>query len=124
MTLSPRSARAGTHQDRLGTTAKLIGAGTPQARPPKHIGRSARTAAEACVSVRWVPELLEVASPHDEVARFVGRSDFLKCAQARLDPGTAGRKALACGGGVAVALYVETYKETPRFGLIHPALPL
>jgi hypothetical protein len=32
--------------------------------------------------------------------------------------------ALACGGGVAVALYVETHEEAPRFGLIHPALPL
>ena len=73
-----------------------------------------------------VPELLEVVSSHDEVARFVGRSDFLKCAQARLDLGNRrdGRKALACGGGVAVALYVETHQEAPRFGLIHPALPL
>ena len=59
-------------------------------------------------------------------SRFVGRSDFLKCAQARLDPGNRrdGRKALACGGGVTVALYVETHEEAPRFGLIHPALPL
>jgi hypothetical protein len=32
--------------------------------------------------------------------------------------------ALACGGGVAVALHVETHEEAPRFGLIHPALPL
>jgi hypothetical protein len=26
--------------------------------------------------------------------------------------------------GVAAALYVETHEEAPRFGLIHPALPL
>ena len=82
-----------------------------------------------CMSVRFnppVPELLEVVSSHDAVARFVGRSDFLKCAQARLDLGNRreGRKALACGGGVAVALYVETHEEAPRFGLIYPALPL
>lgn len=72
-----------------------------------------------------MPELLEVVSSHDEVARFVGRSDFLKRAQARLDLGNRrdGRKALACGG-VAVALYAETHEEAPRFGLIHPALPL
>jgi hypothetical protein len=49
-----------------------------------------------------MPELLEVVSSHDEVARFVGRSDFLRCAQARLDLGNRrdGRKALACGGGL------------------------
>jgi hypothetical protein len=76
-------------------------------------------------SVRRVPELLEVVSSHDEVARFAGRPDFLKCAQARLDLGNRrdGRKALACGG-VAVALYAGTHEEAPRFGLIHPALPL
>ena len=80
------------------------------------------------MSVRFsqpVPELLEVVSSHDEVARFVGRSDFLECAQARLDLGNRrdGRKALACGG-ITVALYVETHEEAPRFGLIHPVLPL
>jgi len=60
-----------------------------------------------------VPEFLEVASSHDEVARFVGRSNFLKSAQARLDPGNRrdGRKALACGGGVAVALYVKLTRK-------------
>jgi hypothetical protein len=73
-----------------------------------------------------VRELIEVVSSHDEVARFVGRSDFLKRPRARLDLGNRrdGRRALACGGGVAVARYVETHEEAPRFGLIHPALPL
>ena len=71
-------------------------------------------------------ELIEVVSSRDEVARFVGRSGFLKRARARLDLGNRrdGRRALACGGGVAVARYVETHEEAPRFGLIHPALPL
>jgi len=70
-------------------------------------------------------ELLEVVSSHDEVDRLVGRSDFLECAQARLDFGNRrdGREALACGG-VAVALYVGTREEAPRVGLIRPALPL
>lgn len=81
------------------------------------------------MSVRFGPpgaELLEVVSSRDEVARFVGRSGFLKRAQARLDLGNRrdGRKALACGGGVAVAFYAETHEEAPRFGLIRPALPL
>ena len=60
-----------------------------------------------------------------EALELVGRSDFLECAQARLDLGNrrGGRKARACGGGVAVARYVETYEEAPRFGLSHPALP-
>jgi hypothetical protein len=50
----------------------------------------------------------------------------LQASQARLDLGNRrdGRMALACGGGVNVALYVETHEEAPRFGLIHPALPL
>jgi len=104
--------------------------------PPKSVpGNRARShatgeaSALACsVSVRFsprLPELLEVVSSHDEVARFVGRSDFLKGARARLDPGNRrdGRKALACGG-VAVALYAGTHEEAPGSGLIHPALPL
>ena len=48
-----------------------------------------------------VPELLEVVSSYDEVARFVGRSDFLKCAQARLDRGTAAKDVWHSRGAAA-----------------------
>jgi hypothetical protein len=103
--------------------------GRAHLRRCEHCSESMAAHAVGGMSVRFsppVPELLEVVSSHDAVARFVGRSDFLKGAQARLDLGNRreGRKALACGGGVAVALYVETHEEAPRFGLIHPALPL